>query len=219
MRAELVEAAVALAKLQFNHATRIGVSRGATPALMVSLGPHFTTVEAAVVRGRTVWETAGDVAGYVVETPNWFGLAEPLPSSSVVLIQTHAGVAAPSGMWRVACDGRTLAPDDPAVGGTTHDDEQRTRLATLLAKSIRQIAGAQLAHRMPRVPWFVALLPVDPGRVVELVDSSVVCASTIDRSEFPGGIRLSVGEGAQRDAIREYAAALETAVVRVRGGG
>lgn len=65
----------------------------------------------------------------------------------------------------------------------------------------------------------MALLPVDPSRVAELLDSSVASATPIGRPELPGGLRLDVGEDAQRGAIREYAAALEAAVAQVRRGG
>ncbi len=218
MRRALLEAAVAVARHQFDYGARIAVSRGATPSLTSALGAHFVTVEAATARGRAVWKSAGDVTGYVVEEPNWFGLTEPIPRSSCVLIQAHVGAAAPSGMWRVMCDGRTLHPNAAPWVATDHN-EPRTLLATILAKHIRQIEGAHLAHSLGEAPWFVALLPVDPGRVADRLDSSVVSATPVNRSELPGGIRLTIREGAQRGAIREYAAALEAAVARVHRGG
>jgi len=99
--------------------------------------------------------------------------------------------------------------------GEWDDPGGATAAARRLARSVEQLRGVRVACRVV-TPLVVVLLPVAPDGVSGAVP--LPTEALRDRPELPGGIRVRVPDGVDRDTIRAYAAAL-AAFIEGRAGG
>lgn len=92
--------------------------------------------------------------------------------------------------------------------------ETMVAAAARLRKVVTQIGGVVAPPFPVEASWFVVLLPVDPAPIAAALDGTEV----LGLPEFPGGLRIRAREGAVEADVRQYAAALESAIAALRGG-
>jgi hypothetical protein len=91
-------------------------------------------------------------------------------------------------------------------------------MAAGLRTRLLQLRGVVAAFPTIEAPWFLLLLPVDPGLVLPDLPDGLVSAAAVELRGHPGAVRFAVDPEAVPAAIRQYASAVETALRRARGG-
>lgn len=178
-------------------ATPLVVSRAASPELRDLLGDAYDVVVAPVYRGRTLWSAVNGRA--CVETPNWWGRAEPVPQDrdAIVIDRRHDRILR-----------GTIMGDDPT------DWADRILVLRRCLRTAAQLAGVRPAHGDPEAPWAVLLLPIAAEAVAEACvrrGLPGVEALAPRVPELPGGLRLEAPSLAGSDWSASVVASIEQA--------